>query len=77
MRKELNEEMMDSVAGGRVYINTDLNKIGFRDAKRMFDLKGCSVWEAAALCDSFRNKYATEEEFDNACIAALQAKGWI
>ena len=78
MREELNEEFLNSVAGGRAYINTDQNKIAFRDAKRVFKLnEGCSVWQVAALCDSLRGKYPTEEEYDNACIEALQAQGWI
>lgn len=77
MRKELNEEMLDSVNGGRVVVNGNLHKIAFRDAKKTFQLKNCSDFEALALCNNYVGKYSTEEEFDNACIEALRGKGWI
>ncbi len=76
MREELNEEALDMVNGGRYVINAKMMKIAFRDAKKTYNLK-CSQYEAMALCDSLIGSYASEEEYDNACIKALKAKGWI
>ncbi|MBR4711036.1 MAG: hypothetical protein IKP10_03320 [Clostridia bacterium] len=77
MREEINEEMLESVNGGRYVINGNLHRVAFRDAKKVYQLKNCTDYEAMALMDSFVGKYATEEEYDNACIAALRANGWI
>lgn len=77
MREELNLNDMESVTGGRVVINGNTHQIAFRDARRVFKLKNCSDYEALAACDSLVGKYSTEEEYDNACIALLQSKGWI
>jgi len=78
MREELNMENLDSVTGGRYVINANRHQIAFRDAKKVFKLSAdCDEYECMRLMDSFIGKYATEEEYDNACIAALQARGWI
>lgn len=75
MIKELNINELDSVVGGRYVING--NKVAFRDANKVFSLKNCSDYQAMELMDSLIGKYNTEEEYDNACIAALQSRGWI
>lgn len=77
MREELGDEMLELVSGGRYVINRNTNQIGFRDAQKIFKLKNCTFSEAQAVCDSFIGKYATEVDYDNACIAALRSKGWI
>lgn len=77
MRKELNMEDMEQVAGGAAYINSRTNKIAFDSNGSVFQLVNCTGHEAAAVCSSLIGKYATEAEYDNACIAALRAKGWI
>lgn len=76
MRQELNMEEMIGVSGGKYVINGNLNKIAFRENKVVYKLK-CSPYQAMEVCDSFIGQYATEEEYNNACIAALRAKGWI
>ena len=78
MREELNMDNLESVTGGRYVINGNLHKIAFRDAKMVFQLSpNCNDYEVMAACDSLIGKYSTEEEYDNACIALLQSKGWI
>lgn len=78
MREELNEEMLEDVNGGRYIVNGNRHQIAFRDAKKVFKLSASAdEYEVMRLCDSFIGKYATEEEYDNACINALRAKGWI
>lgn len=78
MREELNMDDLGSVTGGRVVINGNTHQIAFRDAKKVFKLSNtCNDYEVLAACDSLVGKYSTEEEYDNACIALLQSKGWI
>lgn len=77
MREELNMENLESVNGGRYVINGNTHQVAFRDAKKIFKLKNCSDYQAMELMDSYIGKYDTEEEYDNACIAALKSKGWI
>ncbi len=78
MREELNFDDMDMVTGGRYIINGNQHKIAFRDVQRVFKLSpDCNDYEVMAACDSLIGKYATEQEYDNACIALLQSKGWI
>lgn len=77
MIKELNINELDSVVGGQYVINGNARQVAFRDAKKVFSLKNCSDYQAMELMESLIGKYNTEEEYDNACIAALQSKGWI
>lgn len=77
MREELNFDETEFVSGGRYVINGNLHRVAFRDVKRVFQLKNCTDYQAMELMDSYIGQYATEEEYDNACIAALRAKGWI
>lgn len=76
MREELKDDALDMVNGGRYVINAKMMKIAFRDAKKTYNLK-CSQYEAMQLCDSLIGSYASEEEYDNKCIAELKARGWI
>ena len=78
MREELNMENLEAVHGGRYIINGNKHQIAFRDAERVFKISpSVSDYQVMELCDSFIGKYATEAEYDNACIAALKSKGWI
>ena len=77
MIKELNINELDSVVGGQYVINGNTRQVAFRDAKKVFSLKNCSDYQAMELMESLIGKYNTEEEYDNACIAALQSRGWI
>lgn len=78
MREMMNEENLDSVNGGRYIINGNTHQVAFRDAKKVYNLSpNCTDYQVMELMDSFIGKYATEVEYDKACIAALKAKGWI
>lgn len=76
MREELNFEDMEDVNGGRYVVNGNTKLVAFRDIKKVYRLK-CSPYQAMELMDSLINQYPTEEEYDNACVAALSARGWI
>jgi len=75
--KELSMEELDAVSGGRYVINGNTHQVAFRDVQQIFHLKNCSDYEAMEAMDSLIGVYATEVEYDNACIALLQSKGWI
>lgn len=78
MREELNAENLDAVNGGRYIVNGNTHQIAFRDAKKVFKLApDADEYEVMRLCDSYIGKYGTEQEYDQACIDALYAKGWI
>lgn len=78
MRQELNNENLENVSGGRYVINGNTHQIAFRDAKRVFKLAAAAdEYEVMRLCDSFIGQYGSEQEYDQACINALSAKGWI
>lgn len=78
MRKELNPDSLEAVNGGRYVINGDKHQIAFRDVRQVFKInESVSDYDVMEVCDSFVGKYATEEEYDNACINALKSRGWI
>jgi len=78
MREELNFDDMDKVTGGRYVINGNRHQIAFRDARQVFKINpDVSDYQVMEACDSLIGKYSTEVEYDNACIALLQSKGWI
>lgn len=73
----LSDEELDQIAGGTAYICGNSSRIGFSTIDTIYTYKNCTYQEIRNLCESFIGKYATEEEFDAACVAALQEKGWI
>ena len=78
MREELSMEKVGTVTGGRYVINGNTHQVAFRDVRKIFNLTGsCDEYDAMKLMDSFIGQFATEEEYDNACIEALRERGWI
>ncbi len=77
MREEIKAEELENVSGGRYVINGNTHQVAFRDAQQVFKLKNCTDYQAMEAMDSLIGKYKTELEYDNACIALLQSKGWI
>lgn len=75
--EKLSLEELDAVSGGRYVINGNTHQVAFRDVRQVFQLKNCSDYDAMAAMDSLVGIYGSEEEYDNACIALLQSKGWI
>lgn len=73
----LNDEELEAVAGGVAFINANTSKITFSTHPTVYTYKNCTFREIRDLCESYIDKYATEEEFDAACVAALKEKGWI
>lgn len=77
MREEINVEKLEGVSGGRYVLNGNLHRVYFREARLLFQLKNCTDYQAMELMDSFIGKANTEQEYDNMCIEALKAQGWI
>ena len=76
MKVELSAEEMGEIVGGAAYVNRNTGNVFFSKAGKCFKMKGTAD-EVATLCRSLIGHYATDEEFDAACIAALESKGWI
>ena len=74
---ELNDEELDMVSGGTAFINANIGKVGFSSTKEIYTYKNCTYRDVRNLCEDLIGKYATEAEYDAACVAALKAKGWI
>lgn len=77
MREELKDMEVQGVAGGKYKLNGNNGKLLFTTNPYIYQLKGVDPLEAQRFMNGFIGKYETDEEFDNACIEALQAKGWI
>lgn len=74
---ELDDEMLDQVAGGAAKINANTGVVGFTSTNAIYTYKNCTGKDVRNLCEDLIGKYATEAEYDAACVAALKAKGWI
>ena len=79
MREPLDDQKLEQVNGGTVYLSRDYMKIGFSTLGQTFDLKGCDYYQALALVDSLfvENPGKTDNEFDKIVRKAFKAKGWI
>jgi len=76
MRTELDDLELTAVSGGRYFVNTTNGKLCFDSRKEIFHITG-SCYAAMELMDSLIGKYATNEEYDAACVALLQSRGMI
>ena len=76
MRRELSEHDVSTVTGGRYFVNTTNGKLVFDSRNEIFHING-SCYEAMELMDSLIGKYATNAEYDAACVALLQSKGML
>ena len=74
---ELNDEVLDQIVGGTAFINANIGTVAFSSTKEVYDYKNCTYRDVRNVCEDLIGKYATEAEYDAACVAALKAKGWI
>lgn len=79
MKKELKDEMLESVNGGTVIISKDCNTVGFSTTEEMYDLKNCTWREARDLRDDEleKNLGLNNHEFDMHMKRLYQDLGWI
>lgn len=76
MKKEINDLELEAVSGGRYFINTTKKLLCFQNVGGVYTLK-CSPYQAMEAMDGLIGQYKTEKEYDEACVALLQSKGWI
>ena len=74
---ELHDEELDQVVGGTALICANTNRVAFSSTKEIYSFKNCTYRQVRDLCENLIGKYATEAEFDAACVSALKSKGWI
>lgn len=77
MREELLNDELEQVQGGVAFVNYNTMKVAFSTTRTAYQLKNCTGAEAQALCSSFIGKCKDESDYDQKCINALSAKGWI
>ena len=63
--------------GGRYTVNGNTHQVAFRGIRRVYNLKNCSEAQVMEAMDGLIGGHTTEEEYDAACVALLQSKGWI
>lgn len=80
MRKELNEELLENIAGGNVVISESKMMVGFTTTGAKYHLVNCTYSEASALIhqlfDENKDKMS-DSQFDALVTSTLQAKNWI
>ena len=80
MRREIANQELDKVVGGTVKISESRGQIKFTEicGSTAFDLN-CSFSEATVLAAEMYAQYAgsSASEYENACKAECEARGWI
>lgn len=76
MRKELKDGSLETVNGGKVYVNGNTHKLAFDTIPGAFEFS-CSPYDVLEVCDAEIGKHATNAEYDQACYNILKSKGWI
>lgn len=80
MKQQLNDMELDQVVGGTVKISESRMQIKFTEisGSQAYNLK-CSYTDATVLAAQMYGQYAGKSaaEYETACKAAFQAKGWI
>lgn len=77
MREMINNEDLFQIAGGRVNLSREKNKIGFTTLAEGYELK-CSFEDARDLLTSLFSQYDTSEAaFDQIVKDEFMSRGWI
>lgn len=77
MREQLNETEAGVINGGKYQLNGNNGKLLFYNDNRVFQLKNVDVFTAIQYLNSMMGTYSTDAEYDAACIAGLESKGWV
>ena len=75
MRKEIENENLTEVSGGKYAINNQ-NMLFFSSTTDSFQITG-SRYAAMEIMDGMIGQYPSEQEYDAACISALKSAGLI
>lgn len=78
MRTEIQENDLELVSGGKVYLNGNKMKISFTMLEQTFKVK-CSYQEAKTLLLNLfaSNDHLSDLDFDNLVKNEFQSRGWI
>lgn len=80
MKQQINENELEQVVGGTIKISESRMQIKFTEisGSQAYNLK-CSFSDATVLVAQMYAQYAGKPaaEYEKACKAAFQAKGWI
>ena len=75
---KLNDNELEMVNGGFYRISQQKGKIAFTTMKGVsYQLINCTPDQAMEVMDALISQYSTQEEYDQACVNVLSAKGWI
>jgi len=81
MKQQINDTELDQVVGGTVKISESRMQIKFTEiaGSQAFNLKNCTFSDATVLVAQLYAQYSGKSaaEYENACKAAFEAKGWI
>ena len=79
MREKLNDEALDFVAGGTVYLSYDKMKIGFSSTGEKYNLVNCEFRDAQNLAQDLwlANQHLGDAGFDALVKSEFEARGWI
>lgn len=79
MKQELNEQDLEQVVGGTVYVNTSKMKVSFTTLGSSCKLINCEDYEVMALVSQLYGQYKSQgnEAYETAVRDALRAKGWV
>ena len=75
----LNDDALDAIAGGTVFLSPDYMNIGFSSTREKYNLKNCEYRDANNLVlDLYEaDKTMGDSEFDNLVKNEFMARGWI
>lgn len=79
MKQEINDQELDMVTGGTVYISRDKMKVGFSSTGRKYNLKNCTFREANNLAQDLweANQTLGDAAFDALVESEMSHRGWI
>jgi len=79
MKKEINDQELDLVSGGTVYISRDKMRVGFSALGEKYNLKNCTFRQANDLAQDLweANQTLGDAAFDALVKSEMQARGWI
>lgn len=79
MKQEINDQELDFVTGGTVYISRDKMKVGFSSSGRKYNLKNCTFREANNLAQDLweANQTLGDAAFDALVESEMHRRNWI
>ena len=79
MKQEINEQDLEQVVGGTVYVNGTKMKISLTVLGKAYKLKNCEDYQVMGLVSQLYGQYKTKGDlaYETAVRDALSANGWI